>query len=526
MVDLEPEKYLNIKRSDFPKDFAFGVSTAALQIEGSANEGGRTPSIWDNYSQIPGKIIDGSNTSTGIDSYKRYKEDVKLLKDLGTDFYRFSISWTRILPQGSLSGGINQEGINYYNDLIDELIKNGIKPFVTILHFDTPQALEDKYGSFLNRSIVNDFKDYCEILFRTYGDRVKNWITVNEPYVVALGYDIGYGPPGRCSLPPPIGPCAAGNSSTEPYIVAHNFILAHATAVNLYRDKFQAELGGQIGISLVAEYMEPYSDSPDDKAAAQRYLDFLIGWYVEPLVYGDYPKTMRDTVKERLPTFSEEEKMLIKGSFDFISINYYTSRYASKADPVVPTHYLGDYLVNTTIKNRDGIPIGPKAEGNEYVYIYPQGLQKVLEFVKQKYQNPPIYITENGIPDKNIPELKLDEALNDSLRIKFILQHLYQANKALKKGANLKGYFYWSLFDDFEWIGGYTVRFGLYYVDYRDNYKHIPKHSAKWLSSFLKSDNSTTQLQQHKVHHKPTGYPTQQPTNNILTTIARLYAFF
>ncbi|KAL5565525.1 hypothetical protein UlMin_028689, partial [Ulmus minor] len=194
----------------------------------------------------------------------------------------------------------------------------------------------------------NDFKDYCEILFRTYGDRVKNWITVNEPYVVALGYDIGYGPPGRCSLPPPIGPCAAGNSSTEPYIVAHNFILAHAAAVNLYRDKFQAELGGQIGFSLVAEYMEPYLDSPDDKAAAQRYLEFLIGWYVEPLVYGDYPKTMRDIVKERLPTFSGEEKMLIKGSFDFIAINYYTSRYASKAEPVAPTHYLGDYLVNTT----------------------------------------------------------------------------------------------------------------------------------------------------------------------------------
>ncbi|GMN64370.1 hypothetical protein TIFTF001_033448 [Ficus carica] len=426
---------------DFMKTFNMNF-TELTHIEGAGKEGGRGPSIWDTHAAVPGHIRDGNNSLIAIDSYHRFKEDIKLMKDLGVDSYRFSISWPRILPNGTISGGINQEGIDFYNNVINELLKNGIKPFVTMLHFDTPQALEDKYGGFLNRTIVDDFKDYSELLFKTYGDRVKYWVTVNEPFVVALAYDLGKGAPGRCSLPPPIGPCPAGNSSTEPYIVGHHFLLAHATAARLYQKKFQAQQGGQIGLALVGEFMEPLTDSPDNKAAAERYLDFLLGWYVEPLVFGDYPKTMRDNAKERLPTLTEEEKIL--------------------------------------------------SEGGGYVYSYPQGLQKLMEFMKQKYNNPTIYITENGIPEANVANRSLEVALNDQDKIDFIRQHLYHLNRAMKNGVNVKGYFYWSLFDNFEWGSGYNVRFGLYFIDYNDNYRRIPKLSAKWLPAFLKGQDTSS----------------------------------
>ncbi|XP_028960113.2 putative beta-glucosidase 9 [Malus domestica] len=234
---------LKVKRSDFPIDFVFGVTAAAAQMEGSAKEAGRGPSVWDYYiEKFPGRIADHTNMFTAIDSYKRYKEEVKNLKDLGVDSHRFSISWTRILPTGTLSGGVNQEGIDHYNNFINELIKNDITPFVTILHFDPPQALTDKYGGILNRSFVKDFKDYSELCFKLFGDRVKNWFTINEPWIMAkMGYDKGVGPPGRCSVQT-VFPCTnGGNSATEPYIVAHHLLLAHASVVEPYRKKFQAK---------------------------------------------------------------------------------------------------------------------------------------------------------------------------------------------------------------------------------------------------------------------------------------------
>ncbi|XP_060967934.1 beta-glucosidase 24-like [Cannabis sativa] len=513
---------MNIKRSDFPNDFAFGVATSAGQIEGSANKGGRTPSVWDTYAAIPGNIEDGSNPSTAIDSYNRYKEDIEYIKELGTNYYRFSISWTRILPKGSLRGGVNKEGIDHYNNLIDELISNGITPFVTILHFDTPQALENRYGGFLNGSIVDDFKDYCELLFKTYGDRVKNWITINEPFVVALGYDIGLAPTSRCSLPPPIGPCKAGNSSIEPYIVAHNLILAHARAAKLYKKKYQALQGGQIGITLVGEFIESLNpECLEDKAAAERYVDFLLGWFVEPLVFGEYPLTMRTIVEERLPTFTSKDKNLVKGSVDFIGLNYYTSKYGTNAKPMEPTHYLGDFSVKTSVE-KNGIPIGPKATGTNNIYSYPQGLQKLLEFMSQKYQNITIYITENGIPEASVPDRHLEDYVNDDYRIMFILQHLYYVNQAIKNGVNVKGYFYWSLFDSFEGEHGYNTRFGLFFIDYNNNYKRIPKKSAKWLHCFLKHNitQPSTLLEESSMFGSNTTQKNNESPNGTLTTAA------
>ncbi|KAI5356404.1 hypothetical protein L3X38_009299 [Prunus dulcis] len=482
---------LEVKRSDFSSDFVFGVCTAAAQIEGSAKEAGKGPSVWDHHiEKYPERIQDGSNL-TSIDSYKRYKEDVKALKDLGVDSYRFSISWTRILPKGTLSGGVNQEGIDHYNSLIDELLKNGITPYVTILHFDPPQALTDKYGGVLNRSFVDDFKDYSELCFKTYGDRVKNWITINEPYIMAKnGYDLGVAPPARCSVRARF-PCTVGNSATEPYIVSHNLLLAHATVVKLYKDKFQAQQGGQIGISLVGPYYEPYSGSAEDKAAVKRIMDFELGWYMEPLVYGDYPKSMRDFVKDRLPTFTQEEKKLLEGSFDFIGINYYTTRYVKNqpASTAKAVAYRFDSLTLSNLtENIDGVSIGPLAEGSIFVITHPEGLQKLLEFMKENYQNPKIIITENGITEAKNDKRELDVALKDPHRIQSILWHLYRIKMAIKNGVNLKGYFHYTLNDDFEWGEGFIPRFGLYYVDYKDNLKRIPKDSAKWLPKFLKGE--------------------------------------
>ncbi|XVF11560.1 hypothetical protein REPUB_Repub08aG0038200 [Reevesia pubescens] len=485
---ITSKEYLNVKRSDFSSDFVFGASTAAAQIEGSTESGGKGQSVWDQFvREFPEKIIDNSTLKVTIDSYKRYKQDVLALKDLGVDSYRFSIPWTRILPDGTLSGGINQEGINHYNSLINELIKHGIKPFVTLLHFDSPEALENKYGGFLNRTIVKDFKNYAEICFKTFGDRVKNWITINEPLIIAkMGYALGAAPPGRCS---DRTTCPAGNSATEPYIAAHNLLLAHATVAKLYKKKYQAAQGGQIGMSLVGQYSEPYSNTLLDRYAAKRSMDFELGWFMEPLVRGHYPRSMRKIVKNRLPVFTAKEKKLVKGSFDFIGINYYTSRYAKHIainTNAPPVSYLVDQYVNSTV-DKYGVLIGPNAGGSAFIYVYPKGLYKLLKFMQKHYnQNLKIYITENGFTEKKNDSIPIPQALNDQNRIEFVQKHLYQLRKAINNGVNVKGYFYWSLFDDFEWSEGFTVRYGLYYVDYK-NLNRIPKKSAKWYHDFVKS---------------------------------------
>uniref|UniRef100_UPI0005C800A9 beta-glucosidase 24-like n=1 Tax=Fragaria vesca subsp. vesca TaxID=101020 RepID=UPI0005C800A9 len=344
----------------------------------------------------------------------------------------------------------------------------------------------------------NDFKDYSELCFKIYGDRVKNWITINDPLVMAkMGYDLGVAPPGRCSVRAPQNKieCKDGNSSTEPYIVTHNLILSHATVVELYRENFQSKQGGKIGWSLVGQYVEPYSDAAEDKAAAKSKLDarsplnlmliymlmVLLIRFMEPIVYGDYPKIMRDLVNERRTSFTEEEKNLIKGSFDFIGVNYYTTRYGKNApaSQAEPLSYHSDSLATSTETNANGVLIGPHVDGSFYIFSYPEGLQKLLEFMKQNYQSPTIYITENGITEARNDTLALDAQLRDPHRIECILRLLYRIKMAMKNGVNVKGYFHWALFDNFEWAQGYTPRFGLYYVDYKDNLKRIPKQSAR-----------------------------------------------
>ncbi|KAM0941498.1 putative beta-glucosidase [Dioscorea sansibarensis] len=462
-----------LHRSNFPANFIFGTASSAYQYEGAWDEDGRGPSIWDNFTHMhPEKIANGDNGDVAIDSYHRYKEDVKIMKEMGLDAYRFSISWTRILPNGSLSGGINKEGVEYYNNLINELISNGLKPFVTLFHWDSPQALQDKYGGFLSENIVADFQDYAEVCFKEFGDRVKHWITFNEPWSYSVGgYTNGTMAPGRCSSYES-GHCPVGDSGTEPYIVAHHQLLAHAATVALYKLNYQAHQRGKIGITLNSNWFVPFSKSILDIAAAKRSLDFMFGWFMNPLVYGDYPFSMRVYVGNRLPKFTEEQSKLVKGSFDFIGVNYYTTNYAQN----IPFSKIVNISYNTDIH-----------AASDWLYVYPPGIRKILLYTKMKYKNPVIYITENGVDEFNNATQSLEEALKDDMRIDFYKKHLIFLDMAIKEGVDVRGYFAWSLLDNFEWINGYSVRFGINYVDYKDGLKRYPKSSTKWFTKLLKN---------------------------------------
>ncbi|KAF3958079.1 hypothetical protein CMV_016971 [Castanea mollissima] len=477
----------SLNRTSFPKDFIFGTASAAYQYEGAAKEGGRGPSTWDIFThRYPGKIKDGSNGDVAVDQYHRYKGDVRIMKKMGLDAYRFSISWSRVLPKGKLSGGVNKEGIKYYNKLINKLLARGLQPFVTLFHWDPPQALEDEYGAFLSPHIVDDFRDYAELCFREFGDRVKHWITLNEPSsYVKYGYINGKSPPGRCSSWQQLN-CTGGDSGTEPYLVSHNQLLAHASAVKVYKQKYQKVQKGSIGISLVSDWYEPFSNARHDRDAAQRALDFIFGWFVDPLTNGDYPHSMRSLVGDRLPIFTKEQSKLVKGSFDFLGLNYYTANYAADSDHSKAENksYLTDSQTNTSTE-RNGIPIGPKA-ASDWLYVYPRGIRDILLYTKKKYNNPLIFITENGIDEFNDATLSLKEALADNYRIDFYYQHFQYLHRAIKDGVNVKGYFAWSLLDNFEWSNGYTVRFGINYVDYKNGLKRHPKLSARWFKKFLK----------------------------------------
>ncbi|XP_057456249.1 cyanogenic beta-glucosidase-like [Lotus japonicus] len=479
----------SFNRNSFPPGFIFGAGSSSYQFEGGAMDGGRGPSIWDTFThKYPEKIEDRSNGDVAIDTYHNYKEDVKMMKDMNLDSYRFSISWSRILPKGKLSGGINQEGINYYNNFINELLANGLEPFVTLFHWDLPQALEDEYGGFLSPLIVKDFRDYVELCFKEFGDRVKLWVTLNEPWGYSQnGYAVGRFAPGRCSAWMNTN-CTGGDSSIEPYLVSHYQLLAHAAAVRVYKTKYQASQKGFIGITLVSHWYLPLSDTRYDQKAAERAMDFMYGWFMDPLTSGEYPKSMRLLVGARLPKFTAEQARLLKGSYDFIGLNYYTSLYATDAPQLrnAKPSYVTDSLVNPAFE-RDGKPIGIKV-ASDWLYVYPRGIEDLLLYTKEKYNNPLIYITENGINEYDDPTLSVEESLMDIFRIDYHYRHLFYLRCAIRNGVNVKGYYIWSLFDNFEWSSGYTARFGMTFVDYKNGLKRYEKLSALWFKDFLKEE--------------------------------------
>ncbi|CAJ2679017.1 unnamed protein product [Trifolium pratense] len=478
--------YLN--RSSFPPDFVFGTASSAFQYEGAATTDGKGPSIWDTFAhKYPEKIKDRSTGDVADDSYNHYKDDIRIMKYMNMDAYRFSISWSRVLPKGKLSGGVNREGIKYYNNLINKLLANGLQPYVTIFHWDLPQALEDEYRGFLSPRIVDDYRDYAELCFKEFGDRVKRWITLNEPRSVSKnGYATGRFAPGRCSDWLKMN-CTGGDSGTEPYLTSHYQLLAHAAAAKLYKTKYQASQNGLLGITLNSDWFVPVSHEKSDVDAAQRALDFMFGWYMDPLTKGEYPKSMQSMVGNRLPKFSREESEQLKGSFDFLGLNYYASFYAAYAPQLrgAKPAQQTDALVNVT-NQHDGKPLGPMA-ASSWLCIYPRGFRELLLYIKKQYNNPVIYITENGYDEYNDPTLSLEESLVDTYRIDYFYRHLYYLQTAIKRdGVNVKGYFAWSLLDNMEWDSGYTVRFGLVFVDFKDGVKRYLKHSAHWFKDFLK----------------------------------------
>ncbi|EJD01909.1 glycoside hydrolase family 1 protein [Fomitiporia mediterranea MF3/22] len=457
------------------KDFLWGFATASFQIEGSTDVDGRGKSIWDDFSRLPGKTLDGRNGDVATDSYRLWREDIALLKQYKVKSYRFSIAWSRIIPLGGRLDPINPKGIEFYNNIINELLENGITPFVTLYHWDLPQALHDRYGGWLNKEeIVKDFTNYARVCFEAFGDRIKYWLTMNEPWCISiLGYGRGVFAPGRSSdrLRSP-----EGDSSTEPWIVGHNVLLAHANAVNIYRRDYKPHQRGVIGITLNGDWAIPYDDAPENIESAQHTLDVAIGWFADPIYLGSYPAYMKSMLGARLPTFTPSEIALVHGSSDFYGMNTYTTNLTRAGGPG------GDEFqgkAEYTFTRPDGSQLGTQAHC-AWLQTYAPGFRALLNYLWTRYQKP-IYVTENGFAVKDEDRMPIEQALQDDDRVEYFKGNCEALLAAVNEdGVDVRGYFPWSFLDNFEWADGYVTRFGVTYVNY-ETQERYPKASAKFL---------------------------------------------
>jgi beta-galactosidase len=446
----------------FPHDFIWGTATSSYQIEGGVAAGGRGLSIWDVFSHTPGKTQNGDTGDIACDHFHRFREDVRLLKDLGVRAYRFSIAWPRIQPTGS--GPANPEGIRFYSELIDLLLENDITPWATLYHWDLPVTLQLEKDGWLNPEMADFFAAYARICFEAFGDRVKNWITLNEPWVVAMmGYGQGVFAPGR-------------TSDAEPYRAAQELLRAHGRAVRVFREEFQPQFGGQIGISNNCDWREPLTDSPEDREAAVRALEFYVGWFADPIYLGDYPASMRERVGDRLPTFSDEDRAEIVGSSDFFGLNHYTTMYAAHAaggSDDAPVFGNGGISADQDVALSQD-PAWPRTTMGWSVV--PWGCRKLLGWLDARYGHPPIVITENGC---SLDDQLIDGSVDDRERIDYLQGYLEACHDAIGDGVDLRGYFVWSFLDNFEWALGYSRRFGLHYVEFATG-ERTAKASAGW----------------------------------------------
>lgn len=451
----------------FQEEFVWSTATAAYQIEGAWRADGKGLSIWDKFAHTPLKISKDENGDIACDSYNKIDEDVNNLKILRVNHYRFSISWPRILPDGTNSK-INEAGLNYYHRLVDALLAANIKPQATLYHWDLPQALQD-VGGWENETVVSRFRDYADVVFNSLGDKVQFWITINEPYNVAMiGHGYGTAAPGISFRP-----------GTAPYIVAHNLLKAHAEAWHLYDEKYRAKQGGIVGITINSDWAEPRNPyKQEDVDAAIRVIQFQLGWFAHPVFNGDYSDLMKNRIRERslaaglpksrLPEFTPAEIERIKGTHDYFGFNHYTTVLAYNLDYKNLEHYDADRGAGT-VADRTWLD-----SGSFWLKVTPPGFRKILNFIKEEYGDPPIYITENGVSERGSMNL------NDVHRIHYYENYINQALKAyLLDGVDIRGYAAWTLMDNLEWATGFDDKFGLFYVNRSDpNLQRIPKKSV------------------------------------------------
>lgn len=419
----------------FPNGFVWGTATAAYQIEGAVTEGGRGQSIWDTFSHHDRRVKNGDTGDIATDHYHRWQQDIALMRRLNVNAYRFSVAWPRIFPQGR--GRANQAGLDFYSKLVDGLLEAGITPYVTLYHWDLPQTLEDESG-WLRRGIVEDFAEYADEVSRCLGDRVKHWITFNEPWVFSwLGYVFGIHAPGHMT----------GNPA-HALEVSHHALLAHGRAVRLLRDNVR---DGQVGITFNLVPVYPASDSPQDIAAARRYDGYQNRWYLDAVFKGKYPEDMLQQYAIFQPQISHDDLDIISAPIDFLGVNYYTRA------------VIADEPEQFGLQARQVIQDGEHTAMDWEVY--PDGLYDLLARVHNDYQPKAIYITENGAAYDDV--VSDDGFVHDTRRAEYLRVHLEAASRAIEDGVPLAGYFLWTLMDNFEWAEGYGKRFGVYYVDFK-----------------------------------------------------------
>jgi beta-glucosidase len=437
---------MNETMTQFPQGFIWGAATAAHQIEGAWDEDGKGESIWDRFSHTPGKITNGDTGDVACDHYHRWREDVALMKELGLDAYRFSIAWPRVLPVGR--GNVNQAGLDFYGQLVDALLEVGIEPFVTLYHWDLPQMLQDE-GGWPVRSTAEAFVEYADLASRTLGDRVKQWMTLNEPFVSSLiGYLEGRHAPGHTDL-------------DETLAAAHHLLLAHGWAVPVIRRNSPE---AQVGIVLNLGGQVPASPSAADRAAAWQRDGAINRWFLDPLSARGYPADIVQHYGRPMDFVQADDLDTIAVPLDFLGVNYY-SRGIARSDAVSEA----ENAPRTVFPNPERTEMGWE--------VYPEGLYEILGRVHFDYHFPALYVAENGAayPDQLGPDGQVD----DPSRVAFLKNHLAAAARAIAAGVPLRGYFTWSLLDNFEWSYGYSKRFGLIYVDYQTQ-RRVLKSSAHW----------------------------------------------